>query len=226
MQATRTQRKQKRGRKSTSNNQKQVSQFAGDAYSLAERAYRGVNHVLKLINIETKYHDVAGTTLDISSTPAITYLSGTTQGLDITNRVADSLKLQGCELNYHIQILTTTVACTVRVVVVRDHNNSGATPAWLDVFETATNPALSSINYINKDRFSIVHDEALVIQPLAFPGVMKHLTFGNTGHVKYRSTTSAVASAAEGAIFLLYASTVANNFPVLNYFFRMKYTDD
>jgi hypothetical protein len=223
MQATRTKRTRKNRTKGSST-QREVGKFAGDAYSLAQRAYKGVNHILKLINIETKFFDL-NATVNLDSTGANILVSGIAQGLDVSNRVGDSIRLQGISLNYSVAIATTTLVCSGRFVLIRDLENPGATPAWTDVFET-TNPPITPYKYLNRKRFAILHDEAFVVQPLSFGGIIKHVDIPAAGHIKYRGTTSGAASQAEGAIFLLYLGSAATNAPLLNFNVRLLYTDD
>jgi len=221
-----------RGRQNSrrSGTKEEVSKFAGDAYSLAERAYRGVNHVLRLINIETKYLDayLVGQSMS-NAAPGVVYLSGLLQGVDVSQRVGDSIRLQGLNFALSIYPAAATPVCAARVVVIRDLENSGANPAWGDVFITGGVPyQLAPKNWFNSKRFSILVDESLIINPTSFDGINKNLEISASGHVKYRGTTAAVASAAEGSIFLLYWSSVAvvGNQPLLDWQFRMMYTDD
>jgi len=219
----------KRGRRSDTT-KAEVSKFAGDAYSLAERAYRGVNHVLKLINIETKYLDMTAVGASMSNAaPVVTYLSSLAQGVNVSERVGDSLKLQGIYFGFSIYPTVTTPIAACRVVLIRDHENAGASPAWADVFNGGAVPyQLAPRNWFNTKRFSVLVDEALVINPTSFDGVNRALNISLSGHVKYRGTAAAVASAAEGSLFLIYWSSVAvlAQQPVMDWSFRMLYTDD
>jgi hypothetical protein len=217
--------KTRRRGKGKSTNKAEVARFAGDAYDLASRAYRGVTKIAKLINIETKFFETyVGTTLN--NTPVVTYLSTIPQGTNQSERVGNSLRIQRMQFNYLLTIPTTTVATDVRIVLIRDLENVGANPAWTDVFPSASLASLQQLLFVNKERFSILHSEALVIQPLSFNGVCKHVDVPHNGHIKYRGTSAAVASAAEGAIFLLATCSTASNFPNFSYSFRLYYTDD
>jgi len=220
----RGQRKQRSGTKA------EVSKFAGDAYSLAERAYRGVNHVLRLINIETKFLDYYAVGQSMSNaTPVVVYLSSLLQGVDVSQRVGDSVRLQGLQFAFSVYPTATTPVAACRVVLLRDLENTGANPAWGDVFITGGAPyQLAVRNWFNVKRFSILADESIVINPSSFDGINKTLSISASGHVKYRGTSTAVTSAAEGSIFLMYWSSCATvgQQPVIDLMFRMLFTDD
>lgn len=213
----------RRGRRS--NNKAQVSRFAGDAYSLAERAVKGVKFLSKLINIETKFADFIANT-GVTTTPIVVYVSALAQGLDISNRVGDSIRLQGLQYAFSISV---SLLCTgpnwIRILLVRDLQNQGAAPVLTDVLTGLSSVALP--NYIQSSRYNILYDETVAFVREVGPMVdIRKGTIPLNGHVKYRSTSAAAASAAEGSLFLMAVSSLAVNNPSLDYCVRLTYTDD
>jgi hypothetical protein len=215
----------KNGRKN--NNAREVSKFAGDAYSLAERAYKGVSHVLKLINIETKFLDYIVLSGSMPSATGVYYLSGLAQGLDISNRVGDSIKLQGIHIGFQMGISNATTVGVARIIIFRDLENQGVAPVWADVMSSTGYPyEIAPVNYLNRNRFSILFDESTAIQPIAYTGTMKEASIPHTGHIKYRGITSAVGSAAEGSVFALVWAASMSAQPSFGLVVRFLYTDD
>jgi hypothetical protein len=216
-------RKRGAGRKLT--NKDHVSKFAGDAYSLASRAVAGVNAIRKLINIETKFADYNINGF-VTTTPTVLYASALTQGVDVSNRVGDSIRLQG--LSYAFRVTgdpTAAVYSSVRLLIVRDNENVGATPAVTDILVSQS--VTSSLNWFTTSRFNVLLDE--VVGFVANTGSLTDFrrgTISQHGHVKFRGTSNAVGSAAEGSIFILAFSNVVALPPSLLLDFRVTYTDD
>jgi hypothetical protein len=204
-----------------------VSEFAGDAYSLAKRAYAGVSHVLKLINIETKYFDVPPYTTAIVNTPALYYACDVTQGVTQSDRISESIKLQGLLFNVALFANTTQAAAgLIRVMLVRDLENAGALPAYSDIIDSTYSNELGPTKYENRSRFSILSDEVYASDPLGPRTFVKRQHIPHNGHIKYRGNASGVTFAAEGALFLTVSASWASNGVIPNIQLRFYYTDD
>lgn len=203
---------------------REVSRFAGDAYSLAERAYKGVSHVLKLINIEQKFIDVVTTVTYSGPNPNSTFISVIPQGTDQGNRIGDSIKLQNLDISYQVVIPTTVLVQTIRITLFKDWEPTGSVPAYTDVFQSGS--PVSQRNFLNLRRFTILHDDTVAIQPLSFQGAMVRKTIAQEAHIKWRTSGSAVTTCGEGHIFALFFSDGATNFPGTTFWVRIHYTDD
>jgi hypothetical protein len=214
-------------RRKTSSNQQHVAKFAGDAYSLASRAYKGVQAITRLINIETKHLDFVGT-FTVSTTPTIVYVSALAQGTDDSQRIGDSIRCQSLELKTMVRLdLASTGYTSLHLLLVRDLQNSGATPTMTDVYDTTSNPTLQV--WLNRDRYNILFDEHIVLNREVGPVIDdRRVMLPASGHIKYRLTTSAAAAAAAGSLYLMAWSSLAAGgaVPTLNYAVRLTYTDD
>ena len=201
-----------------------VGQYASDAWSLAKRTAYGLNEIRKLINIEQKFVDTTVTN-NTSRAGGINYLSGIAQGTDLSNRVGDSIKVQRFSINGYISGAANAV---VRILIVRDRENSGSDPVGSDILQNASVAAtpFSYVNYINKDRFTILYDSTYTINTVAIPGTLFEYTVSDLGHIKYRGTTSASASAAEGSLYLATFTDLAATQPTVVFTSRIEYTDD
>ncbi len=222
--------KRPKGKKKNTSNRANVEKYAGDAYDLALQTYQGLKYIKKLINVETKYFDnlVSGTT---DWNGSVTYISAIAQGTDITQRVGDSIKLQRLRLSGTFFINTSATRTTCRVVLFRDLSNAGSTPSTSDVISNAYLGTISGVNmfynWINvQKRFSILYDEKVALSINGNENATVSITMPHEGHVKYRGTSGAVGSAAEGSIFLLLLSDEQTNVPTFSINTRVEYTDD
>jgi hypothetical protein len=201
----------------------EVSRFAGDAYSLAERAIKGVNHVLKLINIETKFYDLPyGVTF--GNTPISVHLSAIPQGVDMSQRVGNSVKLQDMHLRYDVAIPSAALVQTIRIILFRDMEPSGALPLWADFI--AFNNQSSPQNYYSTSRFKVFYDVSTVIQPLSFQGYIVDQHFPSNGHIKWKTNAANPAAADEGHIYAFFYTTSIGVYPLSVFNLRLAYTDD
>ncbi len=218
--------KRRKGRRPPRDTTKaEVSRFAGDAYDLASRAVRGVQYITKLINIETKYVDTISSA-SLTTTPTVVYVSALAQGTDVSNRVGDSIRIQGLSYAFTLYGNTASTGVTqVRVMLVRDLQNQGATPTTTDVITNLS--AVAQPVYLQRTRYNILYDESVLLFRETGPLVdMRKGSIAQNGHIRYRGTTTAVTSAAEGSLFLMAFSTAVSNAPTLDYSVRLLYTDD
>jgi hypothetical protein len=223
----------KRTRKSGSSRSKQsstrseVAKFAGDAYSLAERAYKGVSHVLKLINIETKFYDY-GFATTLANADQVTYLSDIPQGVTQKDRISWSVKLQLIEIRLTLTMSTSfSGPGWVRIFCIRDLENAGSAPTLAQYLDTASftkDVALPLV--VNKNRFAVLFDEMVQLDSVANRTFATRFTIPHNGHIKFRADASGVASAAEGAIFWGSYSSMATNLVSCAFSARLWYTDD
>jgi len=223
----RSRRKQRRGPKSD-RTQQSVEKFAGDAYSLASRAVRGLNEIRKYINIETKVLDFDIPTQAVSTTATVTYSSGIAQGTDIGGRVGDSIKVQHLEFLGRVVINSAATFSCIRILLVRDMANAGAAPAASDILETVSGSVTnrSPLNYINRKRFSVLYDNFLTLDVATAYSQPIRATIPMEKHINFRGTGSTVGSAAEGSLFWLFVSDEATNTPNISVYTQMLFTDD
>jgi hypothetical protein len=222
--------KKRASRSRTSGNQAQVAKFAGDAYSVGERAYRGVQHILKLINIETKFFDYSLGSTTITTTAAVQTISLIQQGVDVSNRLGDSIKLQGLTTMLSITPQPLTPFNYVRLMMVRDSEARATVPLFSDIINTSLGPLqVMQYNYFTyQKRFSILYDEVFVMNPatLYYSGFSKTVHTSHNGHIKWEGNGVTSSSFGEGQIYLIYLTTAAANGPVLDWITRFAYTDD
>jgi len=206
-----------------------VGQYASDAWSLAQRTAYGLNEIRKLINIETKYVD-QNLTAATSRTGGVNYLSGTTEGTNVSDRIGKSIKIQSIEIRGCIT--SGGVNATVRVMLVRDLHNRGADPAGSDILQTVATAGApySPLNYTNgphgSARFAVLYDTLVVVDTVSNPTFVFDVQLAHEGHIKYIGSTNGSASAGAGSIYLVSFTDVNASVPNIPFSSRIYYTDD
>ncbi len=216
---TRSRRKNKRNRGGSN----QVGTYFGDAWSLAKRTAAGLNEIRKLINIETKFLDVSGTS-NVSSTGSITALSQIATGTNYTDRVGDSIKLQRLEFTMKYLMNTSSTGTVLRIIVFRDLYQQGSDPTITNVIGGAS--PLNPKNFLLRDRFSFLFDDLVFMSNVGDDGGVIRFTMPHEGHVRYIGTTATAASNGFGSIYMLLISDEATNTPSVTWHSSIYFTDD
>jgi len=209
-----------------------VGEYASDAWSLAKRTAAGLNEIRKLINVEQKFHEVAGdTTYDRNGT--VSFISGIAQGDGVSQRDGNSIKMQAFRFRIFVKHHpNTTVGTCSRVLVVRDMQNQGATITANDVLSNVGAPTapLTFRDFTNgplqNKRFALVYDQTFVTDPY---NLIHHDEFVTTNdvHTYYRGTDATEASAGNGSYFIIViGSDTGSDLPSLFYQTRLEFTDN
>jgi hypothetical protein len=204
-----------------------VGQYASDAWSLAKRTAYGLNEIRKLINIETKVINQSATSTAVNTTGIIPCLSQVAQGLDYTNRVGDSVKIQRLVFRARLYVNAVATTSIMRVLLVRDLDGYGTAPTTAAVLETvaASGAPLSQYNYLNSDRFSVLYDTFVTLSTQN-PSEVIAVDMPHEGHIKYLGTTAGATSDGKGSIYMVTVSDEASNTPTIAYNCRIYFTDD
>lgn len=204
-----------------------VGAYFGDAWSLAKRTASGLNEIRKLINIEEKQLEFSQASVAFDTNGTVFPVSQIVQGLNYTERVGDSLKIQRIEFNYRVFKNASATNSVVRILLVRDLDCQGATPAVADIIaNTASGLApLSPYKFLNRKRFSILYDNMSVVSTsdLAF---VDRMAMAHEGHILYLGTAANAASQGKGSLFVVAVSDEATNTPTIQFTNRITFTDD
>lgn len=186
-----------------------------------------MNEIRKLINIEEKVLEAALTSTSFDTTGFVTPVSQLVQGLDYTNRVGDSIRMQRIVFNYRVVKNSSATSSVVRIMLIRDLDCAGATPSTSDILQTVggAGAPLTFPDYLNRNRFSILHDRLEIVSTsdLAFTGT---LDMPHQGHILYLGTAANAASQGKGSMFVVAVSDEATNTPTLAFQTRIVFTDD
>jgi hypothetical protein len=204
---------------------RQVEKFAGDAYSLGARALAGVQKLARLINIESKYFSKY-TSTNITQAPIISCQSLVPQGVTQGNRVGESIKLQSLTFQYCVTLHVSDDHEICRVMLVRDLENHGADFVAAELLTLATAAYVSDIVFANKDRFSIIYDKVFTQTTGNNDIFYDSFSRPMQSHIMYRAAATSSTSNAEGALYLVLASTATANWPVFEGNLSFTFTDD
>jgi len=193
----------------------------------------GLNEIRKLINVEEKVKNVTVTSVTTSSSGTIDLLTAIGQGTDINQRVGDSIRCQ--KLTYSLLCTRNGTDGCVRAIIFRDTENQGSTPSATDLLEavSGTLSIVTPYTWFNhnsnaqKNRFVILLDDVLTVSS-SEPNAVISVKFSQNEmkHTRFRGTTDAASSSAEGALFLLIITDQAANQPKVTWYSRLTYTDD
>lgn len=225
-------RQRSRAKRSRRSGGDSVGNYFGDAWSLAKRTAYGLNEIRKLINVEHKYIDVNASSAS-SRAGVITYLSPAGQGDDITQREGDSIKVQSFEITglVYRDSAATTNSEAIRILILRDLQNTGASPTGNDIVENVSTQyaPYQPLDFLNgsdlNKRFTIVYDNLV---NLDLQTTCKAFSFKSMHdcHVFYRGTTNAVASAGNGSYFMLVLSSNSTLTSNVDFTSRLRFTDN
>jgi len=208
-----------------------VGQYASDAWSLAKRTATGLNEIRKLINIETKFCDTNISSSTQNTTGNAYCISQLAQGLQSTNRVGDSIRIQHIEIRGRVVISTAATTSLMRVLVVRDLDGYGTAPTPADVLETVgvVGAPLAPEKFQKRERFSILFDELFALQSGSSSGTSSapfYFATSHQGHVLYLGTAAASASDGKGSVYVMAVSDEGTNLPTIAFGSRILFTDD
>lgn len=214
--------RRRRGRKNPGDS---VGKYASDAWSLAKRTAYGLNEIRKLINIETKILESSGSA-PIDTSGIISTLNNVVQGLDYTNRIGDSIKLQRIEIRIAASMGSTGTKTFLRIMLVRDLDNYGTKPTVADILQTVH--YLAPKKYLNNERFAVLYDELECLSSINDTNTITHIDMPHSGHIKFLGTTAADASNGKGSLYILWLSNEAagTNAPTVAFNSRLYFTDD
>lgn len=190
---------------------------------MARRTANGLNEIRKLINIETKIVRTASSS-NVSTSGIVIPLSLIDQGLNYTDRVGDSIKIQRIECRFKYLMNTASTGSLLRLIVARDLYCQGVDPTLANVLQQSG--PLEIKNFLLKDRFSFLVDELLYMSNSGENGGSLVYDIPHEGHIKYIGTTAASASNGFGSLYLLAVSDEGTNVPNLIWNTVIYYTDD
>lgn len=162
------------------------------------------------MNDEVHFNDVA-ITGDVNSTPVVTLLNGIAVGKDATQRVGDVVLMHDCLIRLQItnEAALNDRLTPMRLILVYDLQTNGAALTTTDVLDAVT--LESQINWDNKERFIILHDEIFDLNTWGGP-----VTTANAYHwvwnrvfqideiCYYKGGTAAIGDIARGSLYLIY----------------------
>lgn len=197
--------------------------YGARAGGLAYRAYQGVKKIQRLINVEKKYFDTSAGTQP-SSTGTVISLSNIAQGDDYNNRDGHSILAQSIYFKARVGMNSTSPYSWVRLILFADNDQRGTDPAVTDLLETSdvNSPLQHDVNR----RFNIIMDKEVSLSNTGTQAVFIKKFIKYNQHLKYTGTAGTDASAQEGNLFLLLISSESTLVPIVQWYNRLRFTDN
>ncbi len=209
----------------------EVGRYMQDAWSLAKRTAVGLNEIRKLINVEHKYVD-AGDSVAATQAGVVAALNLIAQGDSVSQRDGDAVKLQTLEFQGHVYWnSSSTQTDVVRIMIVKDAQNTGALIAGSDVLQAAgsVHSATCFPNFINspniQSRFSILLDQIVAVDSSHRSEIVRFRSTHDV-HLYYRGTGATASDLASGALFLVIFTSSTLNTPAVTWDSRVIFTDN
>lgn len=169
-----------------------------------------------------------------TNTGTLVLYNGVAQGSDFTNRIGRKVIVKSIHFKWALTPATVTdsIGDIVRCMLVWDMQNNSATPAVTDILTTAD--ILSGVNLNNRDRFKVLYDKRVVMNPASYTANV--ITGGNpvtTYREKYikcnyetifSGTGATSGSIATGALYLMFIdlNTTAST---ITHYARVRFSD-
>lgn len=219
--------KKRSSRKQVSRRQPSRLMQSYNAYSRAgSQVVADLNYLRRFINTELHYVDVNATNT-ATTTPSLPILNALSLGDTATTRTGQSIKMDRCDLRFHIEANATSILNYVRVMVIVDKQANGASITAAQ-FLVSTSNVNTPLTFASQNRIIVLYDETI---PLNYNGnsgsVTRLITPNTTQHVTYYDTNvGTVADISSNSLFLVYFSDQLANPPTMTYWSRLWFVDN
>lgn len=186
---------------------------------------------------ELKTIDTASASANLTLTAGLVLLNGVAQGTDYINRIGRRVVMKSLYIRFSLVpnvANSAPVGDFARILLVYDCQSNGAAPLAADILNAAAD-YLSPLNLNNRDRFKILHDKVIPMNPNVYTAGA--LTSGDPVNKTWKlfkkmnmdiifgGTGATVGSIQTGAIYLLYMSAGATSYSTLTYNCRIRFID-
>lgn len=174
--------------------------------------------------VENKYVDIAMYN-DYVSTSAIVAIRpfALAQGSDFNARIGRQISPKAIQIKGFTTMDSTAVTTSIRLVMVQDKWNLGATPAWLDFMNTTSFNSLRLLDVNKFRRFKILLDKTFTL------GINMRRTINFNVYKKLsgiiRFTGIAATDTGSNAIYVYAVSSEATYTPLLQVNTRCRFID-
>lgn len=203
---------------------KHTGKAFGTAFSVAKQALNTALKVKSLINVEFKHVDTAPNAWTVASGGVVLAMNAIAEGDASNERDGLSVRNKSLYLRATISEHASAQKTLIRMMIVKDQQPNGTTPAITDILEAADWRAL--MNNINTRRFKVLvaKDYALsnngngIVQD----NIYKELNF----HTKYLGSGGAATDIGYNGIYLVALSNQPTYTPTIDYSARIRYIDN
>lgn len=141
-------------------------------------------------------------------------INGVEEGTGFNQRIGRKIDMSTC--SFHINVISPTDFSSVklRIMLVYDAQPNEDIFTLAELLQTATYPVDSYLNLENRDRFNILEDKIMMLNPVDSAKTKKtYIQFGKAlskYKVTYSDTGATVANISTGSLHLLVLSSALN----------------
>ena len=194
-----------------------------------DKVEKKVNALGRTVNAELKYRDEPAAAFGFANVPntgSFVVLNALSQGDSATTRTGNSIVQRNLEMRLNVRWATASAVptATLRVMLIWDRQANGSLPNASNVLQFVD--YLSPINDSYRKRFKVIYDKNLSVQSTG-PSIVqtKKLKKLSNTVTRYSGNGGTIADITTNSLFMFMISSEAVNGPLVNYAFRMRYTD-
>lgn len=201
------------------------------SYQKATQALSIANKVKSQLNVEYKHIDVSSLTTNMTDSGTCLHLTPIAQGDDNTDRNGRCVRAKAIQLRAlvegHVSAATNQ---TVRVMIFRDNQNQGSTPAVADLLKATVTIGPLELRETDEEqgRFKVYMDKIYNLEPNYSGANPRRIIefYKSVNHKVYFEGTAA-ANSGKGTIWMLIISDQAtSNYPIIQYNTRVTFVDN
>lgn len=193
------------------------------AVELAGKAWSGVKMLKGLVNVEKHYFDTTDSG-SLSNAGSVTLLSGIAQGDDVNSRNGNSVLAKTLLMRYHYERAASNTALVnyVRMMIIKDLENTGSAPTVTDVLASAD--VNSPLNVDHTSRYQVIRDKLYAFSTNGTEGKIGKEFIKINDHLKF--TGSAGSNVYKNALYCLLITDQSANPPGYAWQARLGYYDN
>jgi len=198
---------------------------AGTVANVAGKALKTALMVKSLVNVESKYIDIAPFSSAIPNTGVIYLTNALSQGITSVTRIGDSVKMHSMELRGSINQSTSATQSIVRMWIIKHKEPRGATLALAtDLWENTNVNTFLQVN--KRNRYTVLLDRTFHLQEGGASQALFHIKKKLGQHTIYDGNAGTVADIQKNAYYVVFLSNEPTYTPSVNMAVRLRYTDD
>lgn len=193
---------------------------------LAKKAWVATRYLRGLVNSEMLHIDTNFAGSAITGSGFVQHLTNIAQNDTISGRTGNSILVRNLtyRLKFEISASVSLDTSITMIIFIDTQQISDSNPSVTDVLTTASPQSLLNLN--NAGRFKILQRKSITLTPATGgkPAVEYSKTLNLYNHVRYNGTGS--TDQQKNAIYMLFVSSEATNYPGLTGSVRIGYHDN
>jgi hypothetical protein len=209
-------------KKNTTRKNKRIRKYTKNLPNITKDfMYKSKSRVPWFQMVAPKYTEL-NTNGNVSTSGFVAVTSGVAQGLDVNNRIGSYIYLQGISVKM-IWDIGTSNPVNAMVAIVFDKASNGVVPGFSDIFTNTFPQSINHINWINKNRFTILKIGYFRLNTTTFQNYIMEWNVALNNVCTFTGTGS--TNIGTGHVYLVGATDVVLTSPTLYYITRVCFND-